>query len=159
MLFITFIFVFLLFIEVVVGLSCSICGTFAFVSTNVEELLPDRMLWRVAILDIRLKQRLVRDRPASGNCLGWTLWVVGGDAATANVKSPRRRLPTRAWPANSRGAGDSWRSRVSLFHFGNWEVRERDLLSVDGVPIAVVAEHGRCTVGMNLLVPDLELLG
>ena len=42
-------------------------------------------------------------------------------------------------------------------HFVKREVREGDLLRVDRVPIAVVAEHGRATVGVNLQVPDLEL--
>ena len=41
-------------------------------------------------------------------------------------------------------------------HFVKREVRERDLLCVNRVPIAVVAEHGRATGGVNLLVPDLE---
>jgi hypothetical protein len=31
--------------------------------------------------------------------------VVGGKAATDYLKSPRRRLPTRACPANTRWAG------------------------------------------------------
>ena len=43
------------------------------------------------------------------------------------------------------------------FHFVSREVRERDLLRINGVPIPVVAEHGRATVGVNLQVPDLEL--
>ena len=42
-------------------------------------------------------------------------------------------------------------------HFVKREVRERDLLRVNGVPITVVAEHGRATVGVDLQVPDLEL--
>ena len=84
--------------------------------------------------------------------------VVGGKAATANIKAR---------------ADDCRRGRAQLilagqvndvvgeveFHFVNWEVRERDLLRVDWVPIAVVAEHGRATVGMNLQVPDLEFFG
>ena len=47
--------------------------------------------------------------------------VVGGKAATANVKSPRRRLPARACPANTRWAGESrcWRSRASLRQAGS----------------------------------------
>jgi len=42
-------------------------------------------------------------------------------------------------------------------HLVKREVREGDLLRVDGIPIAVVAEDGRATVGVNLQVPDLEL--
>jgi hypothetical protein len=42
-------------------------------------------------------------------------------------------------------------------HFVKREVREGDLLRVDRVPIAIVAEHGRATVGVNFQVPDLEL--
>ena len=42
-------------------------------------------------------------------------------------------------------------------HFVKREIREGDLLRVDGIPIAVIAEHGRATVGVNLQVPDLEL--
>jgi len=45
------------------------------------------------------------------------------------------------------------------FHFVNREVRERDLLRIDGVPIPVVAEHGRAAVRVNLQVPDLEFFG
>jgi hypothetical protein len=47
--------------------------------------------------------------------------VVGGKAATANIESPRRRLPARAHPANTHGAGESrcWRSRASLRQAGN----------------------------------------
>ena len=45
------------------------------------------------------------------------------------------------------------------FHFVNREVRERDLLRIDGIPIPVVAEHGRATVRVNLQVPDLEFFG
>ena len=41
-------------------------------------------------------------------------------------------------------------------HFVKREVREGDLLRVDGVSIAVVAEHGGAAVGVNLQVPDLE---
>ena len=43
------------------------------------------------------------------------------------------------------------------FHFGKREVREEDLLRIDRVSIAVVAEHGRATVRVNLQIPDLEL--
>ena len=42
-------------------------------------------------------------------------------------------------------------------HFVKREVREGDLLSANRVPIAVVAVHGRATVGVNFQVPDLEL--
>jgi hypothetical protein len=42
-------------------------------------------------------------------------------------------------------------------HFVKREVREGNLLRADRIPIAVVAVHGRATVGVNLQVPDLEL--
>ena len=42
-------------------------------------------------------------------------------------------------------------------HFVKREVREGDFLRVDWVPIAVIAEHSRGTVGVNFQVPDLEL--
>jgi len=42
-------------------------------------------------------------------------------------------------------------------HFVKREVREGDFLRIDRVPIAVIAEHRRATVGVNLQVPDLEL--
>ena len=47
--------------------------------------------------------------------------VVGGKAAKGNVKSPRRRLPARARPANTRLAGESrcWRSRALLRQVGS----------------------------------------
>lgn len=45
------------------------------------------------------------------------------------------------------------------FHLVNREVRERALLHVNGLPIAVVAELGRASVGVNLQVPDLEFFG
>jgi hypothetical protein len=47
--------------------------------------------------------------------------VVGGNAARGNVKCPRRRLPARACPANTRWAGESrcWRSRASLRQAGS----------------------------------------
>jgi hypothetical protein len=47
--------------------------------------------------------------------------VAGGNAATGNVKSPRRLLPARAWPPNTRWAGESrcWRGRVSLRQAGS----------------------------------------
>ena len=32
--------------------------------------------------------------------------VAGGNAVAANLKSPRRRLPARACPANTRWAGE-----------------------------------------------------
>jgi len=44
-------------------------------------------------------------------------------------------------------------------HFVKREVRERDLLRVNGVSIAVIAEHGGATVGVNLQIPDLEFFG
>jgi len=67
-------------------------------------------------------------------------------------------------------AGDCRRGRAQLIlagqvnhvvgevelHFAKREVREGDLLRVDGVSIAVVAEHSRAAVGVNPQVPDLE---
>jgi hypothetical protein len=41
-------------------------------------------------------------------------------------------------------------------HFVNREVREGDLPRVDRVPIAVIAEDGRTTAGVDLQVSDLE---
>jgi len=42
-------------------------------------------------------------------------------------------------------------------HFVQREIRERDLLRVNDVAIAVVAENGCAAVGANLQLPDLKL--
>jgi hypothetical protein len=73
----------------------------------------------------------------------------------ANLKSPRRQLRRGRAQLILAGQVNDVVGEVE-FHFVNREVRERDLLRVNRVPISVVAEHGRATVGVNLQVPDLE---
>ena len=64
--------------------------------------------------------------------------------------------PTRAAQLIPAGQVNHVVGEVEL-HFVKREVREGDLLRVDRVPIAVIAEHDRATVGVNLQVPDLEV--
>ena len=98
----------------------------------------------------------------SGKKLAAAVRVLAQDARpVANLKNPRRRKPkSRRGRAQLILAGqvDDVVGEVE-FHFVNREVRERDLLRIDGVPIPVVAEHGRAAVRVNLQVPDLEFFG
>ena len=86
-----------------------------------------------------------------------------------------RVLPQDARPvANMKSrAGESRRGRAQLifagqvndvvgkveFHFVNREVRERDLLCVNGVAVSIITEDSRAAVRVNLQVPDLEFFG
>jgi hypothetical protein len=71
--------------------------------------------------------------------------VVGDNAVADIVKSPRRQKPTRAAQLILAGQVNHVVGEVEL-HFVKRKVREGDLLRVDRVPIAVIAEHGRATV-------------
>ena len=69
---------------------------------------------------------------------------------------PAPVLPARAAQLILAGQVDNIVSEVEL-HLVQRKIGERDLLCVNDVAVAIVAEDGCAAVGTNLQLPDLEL--
>ena len=64
-------------------------------------------------------------------------------------------LPARAYPSVFRRQENGAVGEVEL-DFLDWEIRERDVLRVNDVVVAVVTDEAGRPVGIDLQLPDLE---
>ncbi len=76
-------------------------------------------------------------------------WSCRWQGRTDHIKSPRRRDRRGRAQLILAGQVNHVVGEVEL-HFVQREIREGNLLRVDRIPIAVIAVHGRATVGVNL---------